>query len=227
MGNKLAVTDNGKHKIAKKLFLTDENHVHRKARKAFLTKDGVHRLVYSSGTIWEKYNCEIFVEGGDYKEVPAYGGGNSYYNTTTITCYDSYDFSTEDGYSGIGEGTYNLPADSSSVIGKYMVSKYRDYARDILCSSVERIDSFSSQGDDDWPSSAPSGYTRCIKYTRVALSEETPLEYSYEQGYAHYGTIEVEDGELPENGELIEGSAKNSYCVLRIDGEYYYYVRGD
>lgn len=227
MGNKLAVTDNGKHKIAKKLFLTDENHVHRKARKAFLTKDGVHRLVYSSGTNWEKYDCEIVQEGGYYEEVAPGGSGVGYYTSTTLTLYDSYEFSAEDGYIGIGEGTYSLPADCSSAVGKYMVRKYTHISLKTLYSTVELIDSFSSQGDDDWPSNAPSGHTRCYRYTAVALAEDIPVEHSYEQGYVHYGTIEAEEGELPENGELIEGSATDSYCILRIDGEYYYYVRGD
>ena len=124
MGNKFAVTDNGKHKIAKKLFLTDENHVQRKARKAFLTKDGIHRLVYSSGTIWEKYNCEIIQEGGYYEEVAPWGSGVGFYTSTNMTLYDSYEFSAEDGYTGIGGKTYSLPADCSSAVGKYMVRKY-------------------------------------------------------------------------------------------------------
>lgn len=118
MGNKIAVTDNGVHKIGKKLFLTDENRIHRKARKAFLTKDGVHRLVFSSFTVWQKYNA---VQTSHY------------------------------------------------------------------------------EGADD----------------------------SFSKGSTYYGEIEVEDGVLPEEGFLEDGSAYDSYCVLYVDGNYYYYVRGD
>jgi hypothetical protein len=50
---------------------------------------------------------------------------------------------------------------------------------------------------------------------------------SYSQGSTLYGTLEVEDGELPESGTLIEGSATESYCVLLVDSNHYYYVRGD
>lgn len=59
MSKRLTVTATGQHKIGKKLFYTDQNLIHREGKKAFLTVGGVHRLVYSSGTTWNKYSCEI------------------------------------------------------------------------------------------------------------------------------------------------------------------------
>lgn len=47
MGNKLAVTEGGVHKVGKKAFLTVDG-IHRKVKKAFLTVGGVHQLCYSN-----------------------------------------------------------------------------------------------------------------------------------------------------------------------------------
>lgn len=46
MGKQLAITENSKHLIGKKLYITDANGVHRKGVKAYLTVNGVHCLCY-------------------------------------------------------------------------------------------------------------------------------------------------------------------------------------
>lgn len=211
MGNKLAVTDNGVHKIGKKMFLTDENLVHRKAKKAFLTKNGVHRLVYSSGAVWKKYSCEENTETVGYTEVNS-TDSTAIGDTLTVLYYrvnysSEYYFDENDGFVGNGGG-YVTSADEVDSISGYMVDS----------EAVWAITSVELQQE--------SPLRVALKLRCVALCVPV-TEDLYVQGPDYYGSFEVEDGELPENGELIYGSATDPYCVLDVDGTYYYYVRGD
>lgn len=211
MGNKLAVTDNGVHKIGKKTFLTDENLVHRKAKKAFLTKNGVHRLVYSSGAVWKKYSCEESTESVGYTEVDS-TDSTAIGDTLTVTYYrvnysSEYYFNENHGFVGIGGG-YVTSADEVDSISGYMVDSEAVWA----ITSVELLQESPLRVE--------------ITLECVALCVPVTVN-SYVQGSVYYGSFEVEDGELPENGDLIEGSATDSYCILDVDDTYYYYVRGD
>lgn len=211
MGNKIAVTDNGKHKIGKKIFLTDENLVHRKAKKAFLTKNGVHRLVFSSGSFWNKYNCAESTKEVGYTEVDSIGEafvGETYAVTFYRVPYSSdYYFDENNGFMGVGGG-YVASADGVDSIGGYMV--FEEEVCEIT--SVQLL------------SSVP--FTVELTLTRVALCAPV-TEDILVKGDTHYGSFEVEEGELPESGKLIEGSATDSYCILDVGGTYYYYVRGE
>ncbi len=211
MGNKIAVTDSGVHKIGKKIFLTDENLVHRKSKKAFLTKDGVHRLVFSSGTVWNKYSCEEISETVGYTEVDS-TDSTSIGDTLTATYYrivysSEYYFNENAGFVGIGGG-YVTSADEVDSISGYMVDSEAVWA----ITSVELLQASPLRAE--------------ITLECVALCSPV-TEDSYVQGSIYYDSFEVEDGELPENGGLIAGSANDSYCVLNVDDNYYYYVRGE
>lgn len=211
MGNKIAVTDNGKHKIGKKIFLTDENLVHRKAKKAFLTKNGVHRLVFSSGSVWKKYSCEETTEAVGYTEVDS-TDSVAVGDTSTATYYrvsysSDYRFDEENGFIGIGGG-YATSADEMNSVSGYLVYDEEVWA----ITSVELLQESPLR----------------VEITLECVALCVPVtEDLYVQGPDYYGSFEVEDGELPENGELIDGSATDPYCVLDVDGTYYYYVRGD
>ena len=213
MGTKIAVTENGVHKIGKKLFLTDENRVHRKAKKAFLTKDGVHRLVYSSGTVWEKWECDVYTRTYAIHTQTSYMVGNT---TTDYRRYDDefygdYSFWTYRGFEGkgsshvfpSGEGVFE-----SALIGMYIVYE----------TEVYKILSLDGKNGDYY-------FVTCEIVD--ACDVEHITEYTYSKGYDNYGTVEAEDGDLPEEGELIEGSATGDYCILKIGDDHFYYIRGD
>lgn len=215
MGNKIAVTDNGKHKIVKKIFLTDDKLVHRKAKKMFRTQNGVHRMVYSSGAKWHKSNCVVTDEVSSYEETDFINGvgigDKEVWESSYLSYTDGYTFSSRDGFKSLGSSGYAETAEELSSASGYIVENEVVYS--IVSVSVLTVDN--------------DGYcTAKVEVEVVALCE--PLTYTvYNLGGEYYGVLEVEDGELPENGELIEGSATDPYCVLDVDGTYYYYVRGE
>lgn len=207
MGNKIAVTDSGKHKIGKKLFLTDENLVHRKAKKAFLTKDGVHRLVFSSGTVWEKYNGQFSTW---YEKINWYNKRMNLGSwSSPETFYGSYEFSSENGVSMMDEAKFNLNEDVNSIVGMYLEEALSE--------------------DDEWAVwvVTEAGYD---DYGNWYYWYETVLSYGryegWERGDYFFGIVEAEEGELPEEGALEDGSPAGEYCVLYCeDDRCYYYVR--
>ena len=210
MGTKIAVTENGVHKIGKKLFLTDENHVHRKAKKAFLTKDGVHRLVYSSGTVWEKWECYVYTRTYAVHTKTSYMVGNTTTDSLSVNdyIYKDYSFWTYRGFEG--EGSQYRVGDSNGNIRDWIVGYYIVYETEVY-----KITSL----DDAY------GSVTCEIID--ACDVERITEYTYSRGYDNYGAVEAEDGELPEEGELVEGSATGEYCILKIGNNHFYYVRGE
>ena len=210
MGHKIAVTDNGVHKIGQRAFLTDKNLVHRKVRKAFLTKDGVHRLVLSSGTFWAKYNC---VETRIYEQVDSLEDGTSVGDRDTWTgilanSYSSdYHLDENEGFIvGEGNSTGFNESSAQAAVGGYIGDS----------TTVWQIVSL-----DNYYYENGYGYADYI-IEIVALADYST--HNYAQGSTYYGTIEVEYGALPEDGDLVEGSIADGYCVMSVDGDYYYYV---
>lgn len=211
MGTKIAVTENGVHKIGKKLFLTDENHIHRKAKKAFLTKDGVHRIVYSSGTVWEKWECYVYTRTYAVHTKTSYMVGNTTTDSLSVDdyIYKDYSFWTYSGFEG--EGSQYRVGDSNGNIRDWIVGYYIVYETEVY-----KITSL-----DD-----ANGSVTCVIVD--ACDVEEIVERTYQKGNDSFGTVEAEEGALPEAGELIEGSPTGEYCVLCFSGDnYFYYVRGE
>lgn len=48
---------------------------------------------------------------------------------------------------------------------------------------------------------------------------------TYSKGSTSYGAVYADKNELPADGQLIEGSANDAYCVIRTGGTYYYYEK--
>lgn len=210
MGKQLSVTEKGKSQVAKKLFITDENLKHRKGKKAFLTVNGIHQLVFSSGTKWAKYNCSTIEVPTSYTQVSSSGKWSIGDTQTTrqfrLSYYTGYYFSSSDGFVGTG---YN-GADSWEEVPQgifYRLSEEIVWKK-VSCAPID--DGSSAFVEVTW---------ECVGLC------EAETKTVYKQGSTFYGTIEVEDGELPEAGELIEGSPTDEHCVLVINGEHFYYVR--
>lgn len=200
MGNHIAVTKNGKHVIGKKLFVTDENGKHRKGKKAFLTVGGVFRQVFAAGHDWAKYNC--VVTPAHYEEQ---GEGGHYwvnYVPTTIDLYNSYNFTTEDGYVGEGKTTYHYTDDLSGTVGAYFVTG----------DMVVEITSLTKS----------SGGGRMALDGEIVASCKW-VNDAYSKGSESFGTFFADEGKLPEDGTLLAGSVAEGYYVLEIGGVKYYY----
>lgn len=206
MSKQLAVTKDGEHKIGKKLFITDENRIHRKVKKAFLTKDGVHRLVYSSGTVWKKWGCDVYIRNYALHTQTSYMVGNTTTDSLNVDSiiYKAYSFYKWHGFSG--EGSMYKVGDSNGNIRDWIVGYYIVYENEVY-----KITSL-----DD-----ANGSVTCVIVD--ACDVERYTEYEYSKNYDYFGTVEAEEGTLPEAGELVDGSPTGEYCVLRIADEYYYY----
>lgn len=215
MGRQLAATINGVHKIGKRLFITDETLKHRKGKKAFLTVGGVHKLVYSSGVAWEKYSCNVSTETDETYERVTPSGETKTFTAWFLTAYYEYAFHDWGGFGG-GLGNANEyidtveKANSVDLVGMYHITT--EEAWEII--SVDEV--------------SESGGKLNLKFT-AKLVDQCELISSdtynvYSKGSTSYGTVEADEGALPESGTLIEGSVADGYCVLEIDGTYYYYI---
>lgn len=220
MSKRLAVTKNGTHKIGKKLFYTGKNLIHRKAKKAFLTENGVHRLVFSSGVGWSKYSCDVEVYTDNiYAEVTPSGEMKTF-TVWYVDAFYAYEFEAESGFGGGWyNGIYNNnehintveKANSTDLIGMYRIN-------DTQVWEIVSVDEVKNGGT----------HPLSLKFTAklVAQCEVSGTEEyeNYSQGSISYGTVEADEGALPESGRLVEGSVEEGYCVLKINGAYYYYL---
>ena len=217
MSQQLTITSTGQHKKAKKLFYTDKSLIHREGKKAFLTVGGVHRLVYSSGITWNKYNCEI-----QYNVITHYertDKSNKLIGTTgtmgihySVTLMRDYGFSDYMGFYQVGMAFHfsNIESVGSTPIGAYVDSGYPEVRKII---SIDRI----------------VGDIYYVTYEIVDACEEirnTTIE-GYTKGTTSYGEVVAEEGAFPEDGTLIMGSVEDGRCVLNVNGEYYYYVTSE
>ena len=218
MSKRLTVTADGQHKKAKKLFFTDENLIHREGKKAFLTEGGVHRLVYSSGTTWNKYSCEIQYNVDTHYErtdesnklIGTTGTCSRHYSDTLIR---DYEFSYYLGFVQVGMAFHfsNIESVGNTPIGAYIIHYSSTEVWKII--SVDRF----------------VNNLYYVTYEIVDACEEftnTTIE-GYTKGATSYGEIEAEEGALPEDGTLIMGSVEEGRCVLEVNGEYYYYITSE
>lgn len=217
MSKRLTVTANGQHKVGKKLFYTDKNLIHRKGKKAFLTVNGVHRLVYSSGTTWHKYNCEIQYDVAYHYERSTesdklIGTTNTRRLHYSNTLCREYGFSDRLGFVQVGQAFHFASIESvgNAAIGAYILNTPTEAQK------IISIDSFE-------------GNYYYVTYEIVDACEifGTVTVAGYTKGSTSYGKIEVEEGTSPEAGTLIRGSVEEGRCVLEIDGTYYYYLIND
>lgn len=156
-------------------------------------------LILLDTNVWEKWSCDI--EEAHYFLEPRRQTQTWNFDTMSITLYDSYELSQEYGLQGVEGHEYHLPADSLSVIGKYHVSG----------NDVSQIESIGE------------GSTSTYKMVSTITGHVYWSPTSYHRGVTYYDAFEVKYNELPEEGTLISGSISQGYCVLLIDGEYYYY----
>lgn len=154
---------------------------------------------------WMKYSCirhstttysRVDVDPNQEEELMYTTGSASSY-------YTDYSFSSSEGFEGIGYDKGSI----SDMIGNYAVygSQVMQFTR------YERKDS----GD----------VTMWEIYGILVADSESETTYDYEKGSTEYGLVYARKGKLPEEGERIRGYATSDYCVLKIDGTYYYYEK--
>lgn len=180
------------------------NGIARKVKKAYVGVNGIARLFYQAGVEWTKYSCTRTSSTSYTKEATPSGGATTrtLYNDQAYAAPSSYSFSSSQGY---------YTDDTSTWYGDSMVGFY-----DVSPTVVQRYASVQSSSTD-------GGYTQYNMTTVASAIKST--SYSYSKGNTNYGAITADEGSLPEDGTLVKGSATGSYCVLLINGTYYYYEK--
>ena len=172
--------------------------VARKIKKAYIGVDGVARLIFG-GVTWNKYSCttSYFYQ----QEDPSHGyNGSHLYGVETSEFYSSYSWSEPQGF--ILSGKVTLPV--SSAAGYYTGHQAQVYKIISVSPSTELG----------------------IKYTAQVRTVGLAMQCtSFSKGTTSYGEITVDEASLPEEGTLMRGSASDNYCVIKVDGTYYYYEK--
>lgn len=198
--------------VARKVTKRYENigGVAKNVLKAYNNVSGVARQYFASGIAWRKWSC-TYIPGSD----PVYvrGEHDSWaVGETSSTMLPlpgwlagSYTFDSSYGFSYSGGSVAVEAFNASAAIGCYIV--YSDMV--FLVTGVY---------DDQ--------LTYCflnLEVVDVCKCYEDPA-YCV-KGSTDYGTVYAPEGDLPEEGTLVEGSATGDYCVIKVGSTYYYYER--
>ena len=190
------------------------DNVSRNVTEGYIGVDNVARQCFSSGASWGKYSCNV--SSGyytEYQESDIEIWESCNLNSPTKV-YTSYTFSWDGGIELIGETTVTFTSSTTlktvqrQLEGKYIGGWLRlSYIKSVLQVQARETD-FIVYGIYD-----------------SIYADWTPPEYN--KGNTLYDSLTAPEGELPEDGTLIEGSYEEGYCVLEIGGTYYYYVLED
>jgi hypothetical protein len=198
------------------------NGVARAITQGYVGVEGVSRIFYPSKTVqWEKYDCIVrSIRHNTYIEVTSRDGYSigditnltlkpQYYLSDGYTFYTSVGLYLESPFHTFSSVTM---LDHYSPVGKLTTGRLESGTTIYQILSVDSIDI------------ANETYTVTCKIVALADVESFYYTYEYRQGSTLYDIIEVQEGALPEDGTLVEGST-STYLVLRIGETYYYYIR--
>lgn len=193
--------------------------VAREITKAYGSENGVARMYFCNGIKWRKFDC---VEGEEWT-----GGGKAGYSETiTIPIGGKETFSSD--YTFIDGNVYHLgttytltaytsttKSDVESVaLGNYYLHGGSTLAYAKRISAVNSVEITKSG---------------MLQYLDVNVSYSAVTQWTkkstYSKGDTYQGAIYTNEGELPESGTLIEGSANDNYCIIKVGSTHYYYER--
>lgn len=173
---------------------------------AYTNVSGAARQFFRLGGVkWRKWSCQVTTEHSytrtDYGvgETQSFTVGES---SVWWTTWGSYTFSGSSGFEG-DYGDYGK-ADPDTIVGRYSLAD----------TEVREWISCTDLGNGKWE----------LVWEVVGTAEEYSW-YDYTKGTTDYGVVYAEEGALPADGTLEEGSATGSYCILLTGGTYYYYEK--
>lgn len=188
---------------------TEIKSVAKRVKRAYVgDSNNKARLWMFEGVTWRKWSCDYSERSETWYEEVNSDGMHSIGDTATVTwggptwygCTD-YGFSRDEGYYAI---------DNSKVSIEDMVGMY-DVSSDSVILVLDMVPTGGDWYDVTW------------EYVALAKGYYYPATYS--KGSIDCGTVYAQDGDLPESGTLVKGSASDSYCVVEVDGTYYYYEK--
>lgn len=196
--------------VARKVTKRYENigGVAKNVLEAYNNVSGVARQYFAGGNPWRKWNCNYkaasdvwYVEG---ETESGHGVGYTWtvnWGGSGMYLSSDYSFDSSEGFIGINGSTVSF----SDAVGYYDV----DQTRVSLITNVTQVDSDSY----------------VVTYEVVNVCQGYYYPSSYSKGTTDYGIVYVPEGQVPENGELKDGSVDGDYCAVYLDGTYYYYER--
>ena len=179
--------------------------VARKIKSEYVGVDGVARQYYSqSKAVWAKYNTNVYPNYIYTRTNEGVGRAGEYISETYTGMWGaamSFSFSSTSGFIGYDYYSYDDP---KLLIDKYYLT--RDTVYEIINADYLNGGIY-------------------VAYVVIAKAITTFSHNDYKKGTTSYGNITALDNGLPEEGTLVAGSISGSYCVLEINGNYYYYEK--
>ena len=154
------------------------------------------------GVKWIKFDCKVTTQTTYTQEIPTQFKLNINESADRIEySYADYYFTTTNGFIG---GTQIKHDNGKNMTGYHVTDT------DVYEYGNDKVD-------------LGSGW---IEYhcKNVAHARKT-VTTIYSKGDTSHGSIYADPMELPEEGQLIEGSPSDSYCIIKINGTCYYYER--
>ena len=194
------------------------NGVARSVIKKYIGVNGVARLCFEAGVKWNKYSCnytpeKYYIDASRTRTIEYYYPTDKSYLNYTIYYYPSISFSENDGFIipdssssfVLTQDTFN---DVDSIYGTY--SADTNHINTTKRSSITKV----------WYMTANN---KIRVYMTISVEYLSKYPATYEKGSVSYNAVRAPEGELPDEGTLIEGSVEEGYCVLQVDSTYYYY----
>lgn len=158
------------------------------------------------GVKWLKFDCKVTTQTTFDRHAQPPININFYRTENSnhqVICYTDYIFSEQTGFTG---------TNSHKIRGDQLTGYYYVDSEDVV-----------EYANPTYSENQGGQYTRydCI-WIAHATRRTTTI---YSKGGTGYGAVYADKDELPADGQLIEGSASDAYCVIRTGGNYYYYEK--
>lgn len=174
-------------------------------------------------TVWKKYSCDVstIYTREDDSEASAWEM-NSTTGELEITCYTNYSYDSETGKFSLSgtRVTVNAWSSADNYGGLWWGIGLQEYAFPLYY-TTSSSGKYIKEVTETTITTKSHNKFRALALRNLGSTSET----IYSQGSTSYGNIPVSYGSAPESGTLIDGSYTGSYCVLKVGGAYYYYVK--
>jgi hypothetical protein len=154
------------------------------------------------GVKWIKFDCKVTTQTTYTQEIPMKIELDINHSTDRYEySYSDYYFTTANGFIG---GTRIRHDNGKNMTGYHVTDT------DVFVYGNNKVD-------------LGNGWIN-YKCENVAHARKT-VTTIYSKGDTIYGSIYADKNEMPEDGQLIEGSADGAYCVIKVGGAFYYYEK--
>lgn len=198
--------------------------VTRKVIKGYIGVNNVARQCFSAGKVWRKYGYYYtephYVENTTSSEI---GTTRSHQLYWSYTAQNGQNFWS--GQSYVFEYSYGFRIHyffSFHMKDETTIDELRELLVGGYCAigthagTIVSVDSMTTLN-----SNTP---TKLVTITFNVERVADCIDGYWSVGSNVLDSITVQEGELPEDGTLIEGSVNEGYCILQIGSNYYYYV---